>query len=148
MPAASSATVADIDVWYITCYLEVDVMEAQDNLLKAKIAQSVQANKHCTMNFPFKIGLCVHLSTLNHCNKYKEKGELQLARFMPWYDGPYTIVNTDEEHLTVTLNLPNSPNIHPVFHTSEVLPFVKSDDLLFPSHKMPEPGPLITEGGY
>ena len=31
---------------------------------------------------------------------------------MPQYDGPYTIVDLNEEQSTVTLDLPNSPNIH------------------------------------
>jgi len=46
VPVTSSATVAKVDAWHIINRLEVDVMEAQDNLLKAKIAQSVQVNKH------------------------------------------------------------------------------------------------------
>ena len=66
---------------------------------------------------------------------------------MPRFDGPYTIINLDEEHSTVTLDLPNSPNIHPTFHTSEVLPFVESDAVLFPSHKFTEPVPIIDTDG-
>lgn len=63
---------------------------------------------------------------------------------MPCYDGPYNIIDVDEDHSTVTLNLPNSPNIFPVFHTSEVLPYAESDTSLFPSRHLEEPTPIIT----
>jgi len=66
---------------------------------------------------------------------------------MPCFDGPYTIIDIDEQHSTVTLDLPNSPNIYPTFHTLEVLPFVESDLLLFPSQKFLEPVPIVTEDG-
>ena len=36
--------------------LQNDVLEAQDNLLCAKISQSVEANKHRSLTFPFVIG--------------------------------------------------------------------------------------------
>ena len=61
-PAKQSATVADINAWHVIQKLEVDVLEAQDNLLKAKISQSRHANKHCTLKFPFTIGSRVRLS--------------------------------------------------------------------------------------
>jgi len=66
VPAKSSATVADVDAWHVIRRLESDVMEAQDNLLKAKISQSIQSNKHRSLKFPFTVGSCVRLSTL-HC---------------------------------------------------------------------------------
>ena len=56
VPAKSSATITDIDTWHVIQCLEMDVLEAQDNLLKAKISQSVQANKHRKLKFPFTIG--------------------------------------------------------------------------------------------
>jgi len=56
LPATQSATVADIDAWHVIRQLEVDVLEAQDNLLKAKISQSHHTNKHRTLKFPFTIG--------------------------------------------------------------------------------------------
>ena len=63
---------------------------------------------------------------------------------MPHYDGPYTVINIDKDHSTVTLNLPNSPNIFPVFHMLEVLPYSKSDISLFRSHCMEEPHQMAT----
>jgi len=66
---------------------------------------------------------------------------------MPHYDGPYTIIDIDEDHSMVTLDLPNSPNIFPVFHTSQVLPYIESDTSLFPSWCFEEPPPIITPEG-
>ncbi|KIM34970.1 hypothetical protein M413DRAFT_79871 [Hebeloma cylindrosporum] len=40
-------------------------MEAQDNLLHAKISQAAQANKSCGLNFPFVVEGRIRLSTLN-----------------------------------------------------------------------------------
>ncbi|KIK06089.1 hypothetical protein K443DRAFT_90281 [Laccaria amethystina LaAM-08-1] len=65
IPAKQSATTTDIDTWHVIHHLETDVLKAQDNLLKAKISQSFQANKHHSLNFPFSIGSQVQLSTLH-----------------------------------------------------------------------------------
>ena len=145
VPAKSNATVTDIDAWHVICQLEMDVFEVQDNLLCAKISQSVQSNKHHSLKFLFRVGSPVRLSTSHHRNKYKAKGEKRVAKFMPLYNSPYTITNVDEKHSTITLNLPNSPNIFPVFHTSEILPFMESDISLFPSRRLEEPPPILTE---
>lgn len=56
VPVKSSATVIDVDVWHIIWKLEMDVFGAQDNLLKAKLSQAVQSNKHWTLAFPFTVG--------------------------------------------------------------------------------------------
>lgn len=66
---------------------------------------------------------------------------------MPRYDGPYTILDVNEDHSTVTLDLPNSPNICPTFHTSEILPYIESDTTLFPSRRFEELDPIITDDG-
>jgi hypothetical protein len=147
VPAKSSATVSEVDAWHIIHHLETDIMEAQDNLLKSKIVQSIQANKRHMPTFPCKIGCCIHLSMLHCRNEYKAKGEKHITKFMLHYDSPYTIIDVDKDHSTVTLDLPNSPNIHPVFHTSEVLPFLESNTSLFPSRKFLEPDLIITADG-
>lgn len=147
IPAKQSATVADIDAWHVIRRLETDVLEAQDNLLEAKISQSIQANKHRTLKFPFTIGSRVCLSTLHRRNEYKSKGEKRVAKFMPCYNSLYTVTNIDEEHSTVTLDLPNSPNICPTFHSSEVLPYIESDTTLFPSRRFEELDPITMDEG-
>jgi len=120
-------------------------MEAQDNLLRAKISQAAQANKTRTLMFPFVIGGRARLSTLHRRHKYKAAGEKCVAKFMPRFDGPYTIINIDETDSTVTLDLPNSPNIFPTFHTSEVVPFVENDPVLFPGREFSKPPPVTME---
>ena len=70
-----------------------------------------------------------------------------MAKFMPCYDGPYTIIETDKEHSTVTLILPHSTNIFPTFHMSQVIPYIESDTDKFPSCHFKEPDPIITEDG-
>ena len=82
IPAKPSATVADIDAWHVIHRLELDVLEAQDNLLKAKISQSLQANKQWSLKFPFSIGSRVHLSTLHQRKEYTAKGEQRVVKFM------------------------------------------------------------------
>ena len=147
IPAKLSATVANINAWHVIRRLEMDVLEAQDNLLRAKISQAVQENKHRTLTFPFTIGSRVRLSTLHRRKEYKTKGEKRVAKFMLRYDGPYTILDVDEDHSTVTLDLPNSPSICPTFHTSEILPYIESNTTLFPSCRFEELNPIITNDG-
>jgi hypothetical protein len=65
---------------------------------------------------------------------------------MPRFDGPYVITATDEKHSTVTLNLPKQPNLFPVFHTSEIKPFIENDDNLFPSRALHPPDPVNIDG--
>jgi len=143
-----NASKEDISAHDIINKLREDVAEAQDNLLHTKISQAIESNKYCSLNFPFAIGSCVRLTTLHQHNEYKAKGEKHIAKFMPHYDGPYTIVvNTNEKHSTVTIELPNAPNIFPTFHTSEVLPFIECDTDLFPSCKKDEPPPILTPEG-
>ena len=66
---------------------------------------------------------------------------------MPCFDRPYTITDTDEENSTVTLDLPNSTNIYPTFHTSQVISYIESDTEKFLSWHFEEPDPIITEEG-
>ena len=66
---------------------------------------------------------------------------------MPHYDGPYTVIDIDEQHSTVTLDLPNSPNIFPTFHTSQIIPYIESDTEKILSHHFEESEPIITEDG-
>ena len=47
----------------------------------------------------------------------------------------------------VTLDLPNSPNTCHGFHTSEVLPFLKNDPLIYPSREHVKPPPITTDHG-
>ncbi|CAA7258848.1 unnamed protein product [Cyclocybe aegerita] len=144
-PADASAE--EKNAWDLIRKLETDTWEAQDNLLKAKISQSFFANKNRQLTFPFKVGDRVVLSTVHRRQEYKAPGKKRVAKFMPRYDGPYRITDVDEDHSTVTLDLPNSPNMFPVFHTSQVKPFTENDATLFPSREFEKPPPIVTENG-
>jgi hypothetical protein len=52
-----------------------------------------------------------------------------------------------KECSTVTLDMASQPNVFPVFHTSEIEPYVENDDELFPGRKLECPGPIITDLG-
>ena len=122
--------------------IQHDVWEAQDNMIKAKISQAQQANKHRNTDFPFEVGQRVRLSTLHRRREYKSKNEKRVVKFMPRFDGPYTITKIDKTHSTVTLDLPRSPDVFPVFHSSEVMPFIENDETLFPSRALHTPEPV------
>ena len=55
----------------------------------------------------------------------------------------YTITKIDKAHSTVTLDLPRSPDVFPVFHTLEVMPFIDNNENLFPSCAQHTPEPVI-----
>ncbi|KIJ60971.1 hypothetical protein HYDPIDRAFT_31840 [Hydnomerulius pinastri MD-312] len=80
--------------------LELDVMEAQDNLVAAKVDN------------------CVML-LMKHCHhEYMQKSSGHVTKFMPRFDGPYTVIEVHPGTSTYTLDLPNWPNIFPTFHAS------------------------------
>jgi hypothetical protein len=66
---------------------------------------------------------------------------------MPPFDGPYTILETNEATSSVKLELPPDSKVHPVFHTSLVLPYKENDSSLFPSHEFSKPLPVINKTG-
>ncbi len=45
-----------------------------------------------------------------------------------------------------TLELPNSPNIFPVFHTSEIQPFRENNNERFPDRALHPPNPISING--
>lgn len=45
--------------------MQLNVSEAQDNLITAKVSQAFQSNKSRSLTFPFKVGDRVVLSTLH-----------------------------------------------------------------------------------
>jgi len=51
------------------------------------------------------------------------------------------------EFLAYTLELPNSPDILPTFHASQLKHFTKNDASLFPSQEHISPGPIMTLDG-
>jgi len=122
--------------------IHFDFLEAQDNLLRAKISQAAQANKTRLLTFPFKVGQRVRLSTENRRREFKAAGERRVAKFMPRFGGPWKITAINVDSSTVTLDLPNSANFHPVFHTSELIPYIENEDELFPGRAVHKPKPM------
>ena len=122
--------------------MELTVSEAQDNLISSKVTQAFHANKSRSTIFPFKVGDRVVLSTLHRRRELRANDPNRVAKFMPRFNGPFVIKSTDEKHSTVTLDLPNLPNIFPVFHTSEIKPFTENNDTLFPSRSLVPPDPV------
>ena len=126
--------------------MQDNVSEARDNLISAKVTQAFQSNKSRNLSFPFKTGDKVVLSTVHRRRDLKAGDPNRVAKFMPRFDGPFIIKSTDERHSTVTLDLPNLPNFFPVFHTSEVKPFLDNDNSLFPSRALIPPEPITIDG--
>lgn len=127
--------------------LQLDVLEAQDNLLKAKISQAAYANLTRGPDLELDIGDRVMLSTKNRRQQYTAKGEKRVAKFMPRFDGPYTIADINHDASTVTLDLPTTAKLCPTYHTSEILPYNENDCTLFPSRELARPGSIVTENG-
>ena len=127
--------------------LQNNTNEAKDNLLQAKVFQTFYANQYRSPKIPFKIGDEVMLSTLHSRQEFKKKGEKQVAKFFPRYDGPYCIIDTHTASSNYTLELPNFPNTYPTYHASELKAFLANDESLFPSCTLLWPDPVLTPDG-
>ena len=123
-PATTTATAAEIDAQQIIARLDLDVKEAQDNLLAAKIYQAYHANEHRAPKVQYKEGDLVMLSTENQQCNYKQKDKKRITKFMPWNDGPYTVIKSFPKKSEYTLQLPNNPQTFPGFHSSLLKPFI------------------------
>jgi hypothetical protein len=87
------------------------------------------------------------LTTLHRRNKYKKKGEKHVAKFLPHFDGPYKVTKAYPETSSYTFDMPNSPNVFLSYHASELKRHTPNDPSLFPSRKLPQPGPVLTADG-
>ena len=135
--ASSTATTAELDARQIIACLELDVMEAQDNLLAAKIHQAYYTNEHQAPEVRYKEGDLVMLSRRRN---YKRKDKKRVAKFMPWNNGPYTVVKAFPDKSEYTLRLPNNPQTFPGFHSSLLKRFIPNDPTLFPDQEFTRPG--------
>lgn len=127
----------------------LDVANARDNLLLAKISQAHQANKKQVDGVDYAVGDKVMLSTLNRCREYKadrESPRQRVAKFMPRFDGLYLVTDVNNEASTITLDMPNAPNVFPTFHSSLVKPFCENNNKKYPGRTLDEPGPIMVDG--
>ena len=147
MPLTENATAEQITAHDIITRIHLDVQEAQDNLLTAKIRQAYHANEHRAPEDVYEVGDLVMLSTENRRRNYKCKGKTRVAKFMPQHDGPYTVTHTFHECSEYTLKLPNNPNTFPGFHAHLLKRYVPNDPLLFPDREPARPMPIVTEDG-
>jgi len=87
------------------------------------------------------------LLTLHQWREFATNDLSGVAKLIPCFDGPYIIVNSMPEFLAYTLDLPNSLNIFPTFHSSQLKCFTQNNASLFPSCKHAQPGPIMTAEG-
>jgi hypothetical protein len=127
--------------------IRTDVMEAQDNLLQAKIFQEQFANTNRGEEFIYQVGDMVMLSTFNRQRKYRKKGEKQAAKFFPRWDGPYKVTVTHPESSLYTIDLPLDCGDFLTYYASELKLHIANDAMLFPSREHSRPGPLLTSDG-
>ena len=135
---------ASFDTVSFLSRLEMDVLEAQDNLLAAKTQQAHAANRHRIPEPRYNVGDKVVLSTKHRRHEYIANGSGRVAKFMPRYDGPYTILSATPEMSTYVLDIPRSPHLSNLFHASQLRTFVSNNHDLFPSRELPRPGPVVT----
>jgi hypothetical protein len=122
-----------------------DVAQARDNLLLTKITQAFHASTTRRPDPMYKKNDLVMLSTVNRRHKYKKKGDKCSANFFPRWDGPFCITDMHPEALTYTLDI--KTNAYPVYHMSLLKPHHANDDELFPSQRLAQPGPILTNKG-
>ena len=123
-------------------------MSKRDNaLLHAKISQADLANKHRRPGPTFRVGDRVLLSTFHRRRDYQSRDASHAAKFMPCFDGPYTVQRAFPEKSCYTLNLPETDKTFPTFHVSLLRAFHDNDASRFPSRQLPRPDPWVTTDG-
>ena len=132
---SKDATTEQTTAHEIMTHITLDVKEAQDNLLAAKIHRVHHANEHHTPEDIYEVGNLVMLSSKNYCCNYKHKEKTCVAKFMLQNNIPYTVTHAFLEHSEYTLKLLNNPNTFPSFHAHLPKMYIMNDPLLFPNCK-------------
>ena len=86
-------------------------MEAQNVLQTAKLNQALATNKNCNPDPSLVVEDKVMLSTTNRYCEYKAKGCKHTAKFFPWYDSPFDIVEAYST-LQVRNSLMENPHLY------------------------------------
>jgi len=128
-------------------HLALNVKEAQDNLLRAKINQAESVNRQRGIKVPYKKGDNILLLTEHRRYEYMQAGSRRAAKFMPRFDGLYLVTDVHLEKSNYTLDLLNELNRHPSFHSSQLQKFIENNSKLFPSQALSRPGLIVTAEG-
>ena len=131
----------------VISWINLDVNKAWDNLITTKAFQVHYANKSRGPEVGYAVGDRVMLSTFHWHQEYRKKGDKCVAKFFPHWDGPYTIINSNLNSSTYTLDMDGHDSIFPTFHASELKLHIKNDTNLFPNRNHPRPGPVLTVDG-
>ncbi|GBE81436.1 reverse transcriptase-RNase H-integrase [Sparassis crispa] len=145
--SSRSSPGAELDAKNLIDRITLDINKAKDNLFQAKVQQAEYANHSRGKDDVFTVGDHVMMQTLHRRNEFKRKEEKRATQFFPRWDGPYNVIDTHPEMSTYTLDLPNLPNVFPMFHASELKRHVPNDPTLFPSQELDQPGPIVTPDG-
>jgi hypothetical protein len=145
-PASEERTM-DGEALDVLTKIQVNMFEAQDNLLGAKISQAHHANKHRGPEKEYLPGDKVMLSTAHRRRNYMQAQDGHVAKFMPRWDGPYEVLEAFPGSSDYKLRLPESSLRCPIFHSSQLRPHIENDDKLFPGRSRDPPRPIVTTNG-
>jgi hypothetical protein len=88
------------------------------------------------------------LNTLHRRREYKDANDKRVAKFMPRYNGCYHVKDAWPSKSVYELEIPNHPLRYAKFHSSELRPYNKNDDVLFPNRARPtQPPPVVAPDG-
>ena len=135
-----------VDVIKIVEQIMINVAEAKDNLLLAKVFQADHSNRKQGSEDIYRIDDMVMLSTANRRKEYAQPGSGQSAKLFPRHDGPYWITEAFLQTSTYQIYIPNiPPNFCTTFHTSQLKRYVPNNPNLFPGHKLTKDRPVTLE---
>jgi hypothetical protein len=115
----------------------LNLAEAHNAIIQARVFQTVQANKHRREDLMIKAGSLVYLSTKNLA---LPKG--RASKLLPRFVGPYRVQKALPHCSDYELELPEilaARRVHNRFHVSLLRPYVESSDALFPNWSKPGP---------
>ena len=138
----------DVDALKLIDRINMDVAEAKDNLLLAKLFQADQANRKRGPEDVYKVGDMVMLSTANRRKEYAATGSGRSAKLFPQHDGPYRVVAAHPTTSTYRLDITNAPqNSCFTFHASQLKQHVPNDREKFPGRELSRDGPVMLSDG-
>ena len=142
-PATQTQAAEGVGAAKLIEQINLDVAEAKDNLMLAKIFQADQANRKRGPEDVYCQGDLVMLSTANQRKDYASTGSGRNAKLFPRHDGPYQVVEAFPQTSTYRLDIPNAPrNFCFTFHASQLKRFVPNDPGLFPERELSRDGPV------